>query len=126
MHSRSHGLSAVTERAGLLFGADYNPEQWPEESWPEDIRLMQEAGINLVTLGVFSWARLQPTEGTWDFGWLDRILALLEEANIQVCLATPTASPLRRVRGFLSIWDGSRSSRRTRYSWKPLPLWPRH
>ena len=93
MHSRSHGLNAVTEQAGLLFGADYNPEQWPEESWPEDIRLMQQAGINLVTLGVFSWARLQPSEGTWDFGWLDRILALLEEGNIRVCLATPTASP---------------------------------
>ncbi|TLM82500.1 beta-galactosidase [Pseudarthrobacter sp. NamE5] len=93
MRSRSHGLNAVTEQTGLLFGADYNPEQWPEETWPEDIRLMQQAGINLVTLGVFSWARLQPTEGTWNFGWLDRILALLEEGNIKVCLATPTASP---------------------------------
>ncbi len=93
MHLRSRGLNSVTERTGLLFGADYNPEQWPEESWPEDIRLMQRAGINLVTLGVFSWARLQPSEDTWDFGWLDRILALLHEAGINVCLATPTASP---------------------------------
>jgi beta-galactosidase len=93
MHLRSHGLDAVTRQAGLLFGADYNPEQWPEESWPEDIRLMHQAGINLVTLGVFSWARLQPAEGTWDFGWLDRILDLLHEGNIKVCLATPTASP---------------------------------
>ncbi|MGF9650187.1 beta-galactosidase [Pseudarthrobacter oxydans] len=93
MHLRSHGLNSVTQQAGLLFGADYNPEQWPEESWPEDIRLMQQAGINLVTLGVFSWARLQPSEGRWDFGWLDRILALLNEGNINVCLATPTASP---------------------------------
>lgn len=93
MHLRSHGLNSVTQQSGLLFGADYNPEQWPEESWPEDIRLMQQAGINLVTLGVFSWARLQPSEGRWDFGWLDRILALLHEGNINVCLATPTASP---------------------------------
>ncbi len=46
MHPRSHGLSAVTERAGLLFGADYNPEQWPEESWPEDIRLMEVQLLN--------------------------------------------------------------------------------
>ncbi len=59
--SRSHGLSSLTDRTGLLFGADYNPEQWPAESWPEDIRLMQEAGINLVTVGVFSWALLEPT-----------------------------------------------------------------
>ena len=93
MQLRSHGLNPLTQQAGLLFGADYNPEQWPEESWPEDIRLMQQAGINLVTLGVFSWARLQPSEGKWDFGWLDRILALLHEGNINVCLATPTASP---------------------------------
>jgi beta-galactosidase len=93
MHLRSPGLDAITQQAGLLFGADYNPEQWPEESWPEDIRLMQQAGINLVTLGVFSWARLQPSESTWDFGWLDRILGLLHEGNISVCLATPTASP---------------------------------
>ncbi|WP_432245217.1 beta-galactosidase [Arthrobacter sp. G.S.26] len=93
MQLRSHGLSSITDRTGLLFGADYNPEQWPEESWPDDIRLMQEAGINLVTVGVFSWARLQPTEHTWDFGWLDRILDLLHQGNINVCLATPTASP---------------------------------
>lgn len=93
MQSRSHGMNAVTERAGLLFGADYNPEQWPEESWPDDIRLMQQAGINVVTLGVFSWARLQPSEQEFDFGWLDRIIALLHEGGIGVCLATPTASP---------------------------------
>nr|WP_049828854.1 beta-galactosidase [Arthrobacter sp. RIT-PI-e] len=93
MHLRSPGLGDVTERTGLLFGADYNPEQWPEETWPEDIRSMQRAGINIVTLGVFSWAHLQPSEDEWDFGWLDRILTLPHEAGISVCLATPTASP---------------------------------
>ncbi len=93
MQRRSHGLDTVTERTGLLFGADYNPEQWPEETWPEDVRLMQEAGVTVVTVGVFSWARLQPSRDAWDFGWLDRILALLHEGGIDVCLATPTASP---------------------------------
>ena len=84
---------ATNPPGGLLYGADYNPEQWPEETWPEDIALMQAAGINLVTVGVFSWAQLEPEEGQWNFGWLDRILDLLHAGGIRVDLATPTASP---------------------------------
>jgi beta-galactosidase len=75
------------------FGGDYNPEQWPEEVWLEDMRLMREAGVNLVTVGVFSWAKLQPTEHTWSFEWLDRVLDLCHENGIKVDLATATASP---------------------------------
>ncbi|MFW0774093.1 beta-galactosidase [Paenarthrobacter nitroguajacolicus] len=93
MQLRSHGLKNVTDGTGLLFGADYNPEQWPEQTWPEDIALMKRAGVNIVTVGVFSWARLQPEEGQWNFGWLDRLLDLLADNGIRVCLATPTASP---------------------------------
>ena len=77
----------------FLFGGDYNPEQWTEDVWQEDIRLMQEAGVNAATIGVFSWAMLEPKEGIYDFGWLDRIFTLLHEAGIGVILATPTASP---------------------------------
>ena len=77
----------------LAYGGDYNPEQWREEVWPDDIRLMLEAGVNLVTVGVFSWSRLEPTGGTYDFGWLDRILSLLHGGGIAVDLATATASP---------------------------------
>ena len=75
------------------FGGDYNPEQWPEEVWQEDARLMKEAGVNLVTVGVFSWARIQPTPDTWDFAWLDRVLDLLHAHGVAVDLATATASP---------------------------------
>jgi len=77
----------------IAFGGDWNPEQWPEEVWEEDIRLMKEAGVNLVTLGVFSWATLQPSEGNWDFAWLDKILGMCLEAGIRVDMATATASP---------------------------------
>ena len=77
----------------FLFGGDYNPEQWTEDVWREDIRLMQQAGVNAATIGVFSWAMLEPKEGVYDFGWLDRVFALLHEAGIGVILATPTASP---------------------------------
>ncbi|MER7394512.1 beta-galactosidase [Streptomyces sp. NPDC000151] len=77
----------------LVYGADYNPEQWPREVWEEDVRLMREAGVNVASLAIFSWARLQPTAATWDFGWLDDIMALLHEGGIGVDLATATASP---------------------------------
>ncbi len=85
-------LSDVTGRR-ILYGGDYNPEQWPEETWPEDVRLMRAAGVNSVTLGVFSWSRLEPRPGVHDFAWLDRLMDLLHEGGIGVVLATPTASP---------------------------------
>ena len=77
----------------LAYGGDYNPEQWPEEVWLDDVRLMREAGVNLVTVGVFSWSRLEPSAGVYEFGWLDRILGLLLDGGIMVDLATATASP---------------------------------
>jgi beta-galactosidase len=78
---------------GLFFGGDYNPEQWPEEVWTEDVALMREAGVNLVTVGVFSWALLEPAPRRYEFGWLDRVLDLLADGGIAVDLATGTASP---------------------------------
>jgi beta-galactosidase len=78
---------------GIAYGGDYNPEQWPETTWAEDIGLMAEAGVNLVTVGVFSWSRLQPAPGELSAGWLDRVLDLLAGAGIGVDLATGTASP---------------------------------
>ncbi|MCH5675726.1 beta-galactosidase [Streptomyces gilvus] len=86
------GLGDAT-RGRVLFGGDYNPEQWPEETWHEDVRLMKDAGVNSVTLGVFSWAKLEPRPGERDFGWLDRLMDLLHEGGIGVVLATPTSSP---------------------------------
>ena len=77
----------------FLFGGDYNPEQWPREVWLEDIELMKQARVNTVTIGVFSWAMLEPREGEFDTAWLDDILALLTDAGIGFFLATPTASP---------------------------------
>ncbi|HEY3981490.1 MAG TPA: beta-galactosidase [Streptosporangiaceae bacterium] len=78
---------------GIAYGCDYNPEQWPESTWAQDVALMAEAGVNLVTVGVFSWARLQPAPGPLAAGWLDRVLDLLAGAGISVDLATATASP---------------------------------
>jgi beta-galactosidase len=85
--------TAVVGLDGIAYGGDYNPEQWPEEVWAEDVRLMREAGVNLVSIGIFSWGLLEPEEGVFDFGWLDRVIELLHAHGIRVDLGTPTASP---------------------------------
>ncbi|MFV2084944.1 beta-galactosidase [Micromonospora sp. LOL_021] len=77
----------------LAYGGDYNPEQWPAEVWAEDVALMRTAGVNLVSVGIFSWALLEPAPGEFDFGWLDEVLDLLHDGGIAVDLATPTAVP---------------------------------
>ncbi|MDN4609419.1 beta-galactosidase [Arthrobacter burdickii] len=77
----------------LRYGGDYNPEQWPRHVWLEDIALMQQAGINLVSIGIFSWALLEPRDGEFDFTFLDDIMDLLASAGIDVDLGTPTAAP---------------------------------
>ncbi|MDQ0933059.1 beta-galactosidase [Streptomyces turgidiscabies] len=86
------GLGDATQ-GRILFGGDYNPEQWPEETWHEDVRLMKAAGVNSVTLGVFSWAKIEPRPGAREFGWLDRLMDLMHDNGIGVVLATPTSSP---------------------------------
>jgi beta-galactosidase len=103
----------------IWYGGDYNPEQWPESVWPDDVKLMRTAGVTLATVGVFSWARIQPAEGEFDFDWLDRVLGLLHDGGIKVCLATATASPppwattkypamLTQNRDGATRWPGSR------------------
>ncbi|MDG6107007.1 beta-galactosidase [Dactylosporangium aurantiacum] len=86
------GLHDVT-RGRLLYGGDYNPEQWPPHVWREDVALMRDAGVNLVTVGVFAWAQLQPAPDRFTFDWLDTVLDLLHDGGVDVALATPTASP---------------------------------
>jgi beta-galactosidase len=77
----------------MIYGGDYNPDQWPEETWLEDARLMREAGVNLVSMGIFSWSKLEPRSGEFEFAWLDRLMDLLNDHGVSVNLATPTASP---------------------------------
>ncbi|MGA9747552.1 MAG: beta-galactosidase [Nocardioides sp.] len=75
------------------FGGDYNPEQWPVEVHEEDVALMREAGVDLVTLGVFAWAQLEVAPDDFRFQWLDEIVARLHAGGIGIDLATATASP---------------------------------
>ena len=75
----------------ILHGGDYNPDQWRHtpEVWDEDMRLMKLAGCNAMTVGIFSWASIEPREGEFDFGWLDTIMDKLAAHGAFAVLATP-------------------------------------
>ena len=78
----------------FLHGGDYNPDQWIEtpEVWDEDMRLMKLAHCNAMTVGIFSWASLEPEEGKFTFDWLDRIMDMLAENGAFAVLATPSGA----------------------------------
>ncbi|MDO5676120.1 MAG: beta-galactosidase [Propionibacteriaceae bacterium] len=78
---------------GIGYGGDYNPEQWPRATWDDDVTLMRQAGINLVSVGMWAWALIETDEGVFDFSWLDDLLDLLHRNGIAVDLGTPTAAP---------------------------------
>lgn len=77
----------------LAYGGDWNPDQWDENTLTEDYQLMQETGANLMSLGIFSWAKLEPTPGNYQFAWMGEILDQCHANGIQIDLATPTAAP---------------------------------
>ncbi|MGX7366682.1 beta-galactosidase [Enterococcus casseliflavus] len=76
----------------ILFGGDYNPNQWPKEIWEEDIRIFKKASINNATVNVFSWAKIQPSENCYDFEELDQIIEKLSTEGFDIVLATSTAA----------------------------------
>lgn len=76
----------------FYFGVDYYPEQWPEERWSIDARLMKEACFNVVRLAEFAWSKMEPSEDHYDFEWLDRAIDILHAHGMKVVLGTPTAS----------------------------------
>lgn len=87
----------------MYFGVCYHPEHWvypydgtedaPESRWAEDAKLMAKAGYNVVRMGEYVWGSCEPEEGRFDFAWLRRVMDLMQEQNIKVVLATPTAAP---------------------------------
>ena len=83
----------IIEQFGCIpFGGDYCPEQWDEATWQEDIRLMQELGVNTVTINVHSWVMNQPAEGVFDYSKLDKIVDLLTDAGIRIIMGTATTA----------------------------------
>jgi beta-galactosidase len=88
-------ITMPTAGESILFGGDYNPEQWPRETWDEDMRLLKQAHVTSVTLNVFSWALLQPgtpDEETYDFSMLDDIVDTVTKAGLTIVMATSTGA----------------------------------
>jgi beta-galactosidase len=79
------------QRDGIYVGVDYYPEHWPQDRWETDLRMMQEAGFNIVRVAEFSWILFEPEEGRYEFEWLDRWLKLTDKYDIKVIIGTPTA-----------------------------------
>ncbi|MCX7012758.1 MAG: beta-galactosidase [Candidatus Sumerlaeota bacterium] len=77
----------------MYFGIAYYPEHWPEERWPIDARMMQEAGLNGVRMGEFAWSAIEPVEGEYHFEWMDRAVALLAEHGVKTMMCTPSRTP---------------------------------
>ena len=73
----------------ILYGGDYNPNQWPEEVWKEDMRIFKDARINSATINVFSWAKIQPSEHEYNFAELDKIVEMLSEKIMILYLPLP-------------------------------------
>ena len=98
MNSRtasSNGSAPVTPfvHEGFAYGCDYNPQQWGPDVWIEDVRLMHEAGVDLVAINIFGWCDIEPHPGEYDFATLDTIIELLHSNGIRVNLGTGTSSP---------------------------------
>jgi beta-galactosidase len=95
-HAQSPATSASTTPGTppmLYLGTAWYPEQWPESRWDADLTLMEAAHIRFVRVAEFAWARMEPSEGHYDLGWLDHAIRLAEKHHIAVVLGTPTATP---------------------------------
>ena len=77
----------------LLMGADWYPEQWPEERWETDLQMMEDAHLNVARIAEFAWSTMEPAEGNFRFDWLERAIRQAEKHHIAIVLGTPTAAP---------------------------------
>ena len=89
---------------GIHFGVDYYPEHWPRERWETDAKLMQEMGVQVVRMAEFSWFKMEPSEGNFDFEWLEEAVALLDKYGIKSILGTPSAAPPKALPTILTVF----------------------
>ena len=89
----SEPATQLAGREAILMGTDWYPEQWPESRWETDLRLMESSHIQVARIGEFAWSRMEPSEGQFEFDWLDRSIRQAEKHHIAIVLGTPTATP---------------------------------
>jgi beta-galactosidase len=89
----SAGAGTVAEPPALYLGTAWYPEQWPESRWDADLTLMEQAGVRFARIGEFAWSRMEPSEGHYDFDWLEHAVRAAEKHHIAIVLGTPTAAP---------------------------------
>ena len=85
--------TAYPDRPAIAVGVAWYPEQWPEERWDVDLKMMRDTGFNTVRIGEFAWSRMEPVEGKFDFAWMDRAIAAAQRHGFMVVIGTPTAAP---------------------------------
>ncbi len=86
-------LLAQQAAGGLLLGAAWYPEQWPESRWETDLTLMEQAHMRVVRIGEFAWSTMEPTESHYEFDWMERAIAAAAKHHIAVVIGTPTDAP---------------------------------
>ncbi|HKK66780.1 MAG TPA: beta-galactosidase, partial [Bacteroidales bacterium] len=87
-----HKKNTFSKDQSMFIGCAYYPEYWPESRWETDLKLMKQAGFNVIRMAEYSWVKLEPEEGVFCFDWLDRIIALCAKHDMLVILGTPTDS----------------------------------
>src|ERR1700690_1247731 len=77
----------------MTIGVYYYPEAWPESQWERDIANIRKLGFEYIHLAEFAWAFMEPTEGNYQFGWLDKVIGIAQRDGLKVVLCTPSATP---------------------------------
>lgn len=90
---RLQRATAYADKPAIAVGVAWYPEHWPEARWDVDLALMKATGFNTVRIGEFAWSRMEPEEGRFDFGWLDRAIAAAKRHGMMVVIGTPSAAP---------------------------------
>lgn len=86
-------VHAQAAAPSIMLGTAWYPEQWPESRWDADLQLMQKAGIRMVRIGEFAWSRMEPAEGQYDLGWMERAIQAASKHGIYTVVGTPSAAP---------------------------------
>jgi beta-galactosidase len=77
----------------MRIGTYYYPEAWPPDEWARDITNIKKLNLEFVHMGEFAWTFMEPSEGHYDFAWLDKVVRLCADQGLKVVLCTPSATP---------------------------------